>query len=123
MTVPLSDHEQRILDEIEKNLYQEDPRFARQVKERDPARQERKRARIGGACFVAGFVGLMVFFASQLVIVGVLAFAAMVLGIVLIAGAFKSLTAGSGLTRRPADRVGKALSEWEQRVRDRYKKE
>ena len=123
MTVPLSDHEQRILDEIEKNLYQEDPRFARQVKERDPARQERKRARIGGLCFVAGFVGLMVFFASQLVVVGVLAFAAMVLGIVLIAGAIKSLTAGSGLARRPADRVGKALSEWEQRVRDRYKKE
>lgn len=123
MTVPLSDHEQRILDEIEKNLYQEDPSFARQVKERDPARQERTRARLGILCFLSGFVGLMVFFYSQVIPVGVMAFGAMVLGIVLIAGAFKSLTAGSGLARRPADRVGRALSEWEQRVRDRYKKD
>ena len=121
--MPLSDHEQRILDEIEKNLYQEDPRFARQVKERDPAQQERKRARIGALCFLAGFVGLMVFFYSRALIIGVMAFAGMVLGIVLIAGAIKSLAAGSGIARRPADRVNRALSEWEQRVRDRYKKD
>lgn len=120
--MPLSDQEQRILDEIEKNLYREDPRFARQVKERDPARQERKRAKLGALCFLAGFVGLMVFFASKLLIVGVLAFAGMVLGIVLIAGAIKSLTSDSGLARKPGDRVGRALSDWEQRVRDRYKK-
>ena len=122
VTVPLSDHEQRILDEIEKNLYQEDPRFARQVKERDPARQERKRAKLGALCFLAGFVGLMVFFFSPSLIIGVVAFAGMVLGIVLIAGAIRSLAAGSGLAQRPADRVGRALSGWEQRVRDRYKK-
>lgn len=122
-TVPLSDHEQRILDEIEKNLYQEDPAFARTSKDRKAQRDERKRARLGVLSFVAGFIGLFVFFYSTLVIVGVMAFAAMVLGIVLIAGAARSLGSPSDLVRGPADRLGRAFSEWEERLRGRYKKD
>jgi DUF3040 family protein len=34
--VPLSDHEQRMLDQIEKALYAEDPKFAQSVRARDP---------------------------------------------------------------------------------------
>ncbi len=122
--MPLSDHEQRILDEIEKNLYQEDRANARTSKDRKAAqRDERKRARLGALSFVAGFIGLFVFFYSTVVIVGVMAFAAMVLGIVLIAGAARSVGSPSDLVRRPADRLGRAFSEWEERVRGRYKKD
>lgn len=120
--MPLSDHEQRILDEIEKNLYQEDPSFARESKERRDERDLRRRARLGALCFAAGFVVLLVFFYSQLLVVGVIAFAAMVLGIVLIAGAVRSVGSPSSLVRGPTDRVTRALSEWEERVRRRYDK-
>ena len=34
--VPLSDHEQRMLEQIEKALYAEDPKFAHSVRARDP---------------------------------------------------------------------------------------
>jgi hypothetical protein len=119
--VPLSDHEQRILDEIEKNLLQEDPAFARQVKERDEHRDGHNRIRMGAASFVAGFVGLFVFFASTLVVVGVAAFAAMVLGIVLIAGGIRSLAPARSSLSSPKQRIENIFSRWEQRVRDRYK--
>ena len=121
--MPLSDHEQRILDEIEKNLYQEDPAFARQVKERDAERDPRSRARLGALCFAGGFVGLLMFFYTSVVIVGVVAFAAMVLGVVLIAGAFRMAAAPRDFVKRPADRVGRFFTDWEERVRQRYKKD
>ena len=121
--MPLSDHEQRILDEIEKNLYQEDPAFARQVKEREVQRDPKTRARLGVVCFAGGFVGLLMFFYSRVVIVGVIAFAAMVLGVVLIAGAFRMAAPPRDLVKRPADRLGRFFSDWEERVRQRYKKD
>ena len=35
--VPLSEHEQRQLDQIEQALYAEDPKFAQAVRAQDPA--------------------------------------------------------------------------------------
>lgn len=122
VTVPLSDHEQRILDEIEKNLYQEDPGFARQVKKRGPEK-DGGRVKLGAAIFAAGFLGLFLFFASGVVAIGVLAFAGMVLGIVLIAGSMRSLFSSSSASREPGDRISRALTDWEKRVRQRYKKD
>lgn len=122
VTVPLSDHEQRILDEIEKNLYEEDPRFARQVKERPGLDADRRRAKLGAAAFAAGFLGLLLFFYSGAVAVGVLAFIGMVTGVVLIAGWIRSLVSSTSVTS-PTDRVSRALNEWEKRVRERYKRD
>lgn len=121
--MPLSDHEQRILDEIEKNLYQEDPAFARQVKKRDGSGDPKSKARLGALCFAGGFVGLLMFFYTSVVIVGVIAFAAMVLGVVLIAGAFRMAAPSRDLVKGPADRMGRFFSDWEERVRQRYKKD
>ena len=121
VTVPLSDHEQRILDEIEKSLYQEDPSFARQVKQKRRPEVDRRLGRLGAVAFVAGFVGLFLFFYSGMVIIGVLAFAGMVLGIVLIAGSLRNSV--SKVAESPGDRISRALTDWEQRVRSRYKKD
>ena len=52
--MPLSDREQRILEEIEKNLYEEDPRFARATRRTTPRFDRSKRARLGGLLFVIG---------------------------------------------------------------------
>lgn len=120
--MPLSDHEQRILDEIEKNLYREDSAFARHAKERRPRRDEGTRARLGALLFVAGFIGLFVFFYSGELIVGVAAFAAMVLGVVLVAAGLRRAGSARDLMDAPAERLGRALTEWEERVRRRYKR-
>ncbi len=121
--MPLSDHEQRILDEIEKNLYREDPAFARRAKERRADHDEQTRTKLGALLFAAGFIGLFVFFYSSLLIVGVIAFAAMVLGVVLVAAGLRRVGSSRDLVGARAERLSRALTEWEERVRRRYKKD
>jgi hypothetical protein len=121
--VPLSEREQRILEEIEKNLYQEDPSFARDVRRRSPRMDEVRRARLGVFIFLCGFALLIGFFVSRSVLVGVVAFGAMVGGIVLVAGAIKGLASGRGMPsgiRR--DRLTTMIHAWEQRLRRRYRR-
>lgn len=121
--MPLSEHEQRILEEIEKNLYQEDPNFAREVRKRAPRMDEVRRVKLGILIFICGFALLIAFFVSTSVFVGVAAFGAMVGGIVLVAGSMKSLAAG----RREGSRSGRDwleafLQQWERKLRKRYKR-
>lgn len=119
--MPLSDHEQRILDEIEKSLYQEDPGFARQVDRKTGSEAARRKAKMGVGVFVVGFLGLLLFFYSGMVAIGVLAFAAMVLGIVVVAGSIRALASSSSIVTSPTDRISRAFTDWEKRVRERYK--
>lgn len=123
MTVPLSDREQQILEQIEKSLYQEDPSFAREVKRNAPRMADRRRVMLGSAAVVLGFLLLLTFFVTSSVPVGVLAFGAMVTGIVTIAGSFKGFIA----PRRPpgprlGDRISSSAKTWEEKMRDRYKR-
>ncbi len=62
--MPLSDHEQRILEEIEKRLQEEDPRFAQQVTRSSLYSHVTRRIRLGALTFLAGFVMLMLFAVS-----------------------------------------------------------
>ena len=117
--MPLSDHEQRILDEIERNLSREDPRFARE------ARSGRRltpssRLKLGAILFAGGFAALLVFFLSQHLVVGVLAFAAMVGGIVLASGSVGHLAAG-GRSRKEG--MTRLFEDWEERIRRRTKRD
>jgi hypothetical protein len=41
--VPLSEHEQRVLEQIERSLYADDPKFAATVRGIDPRTQQRRR--------------------------------------------------------------------------------
>jgi hypothetical protein len=56
-TMPLSEHEQRMLDEIERALYEDDPKFATSV---NVSRIRRRRPIVAGCVFVAGLVALVV---------------------------------------------------------------
>lgn len=121
--MPLSEQEQKILEEIERGLYQEDPSFARDVRKRAPRMAERRRAKTGAGMFVAGFCLLISFFVTGLVLVGVAAFGAMVAGIVLIAGSVKGLVSprrptGPKISQRFTDKV----HDWEEKLRQRYKR-
>ena len=122
MTVPLSEREQRILDEMEKSLHQEDTAFTR-----EPRRERSKggidTARRGVLLFVAGLLVLFAFFMTKQVWIGALAFGSMVWGIVVVAGSVR----GSGPSPRRTftdigERMGRAASDFEQRLKERYKR-
>jgi hypothetical protein len=118
--MPLSEHEQKILQEIEKNLYQEDPSFARGVRGRIASRfSEGARAKIGLLSLILGIAALFgFFFSGGELILGLVAFAAMLGGIVLFANSAKSLFSGG-----VHDRVSGFFKSWEERARHRYKKD
>jgi len=74
--VPLSEHEQRLFDEIERSLA-EDPKFASAVRANDPRSHVRRRLILAGALVIVG-LGVVVYGAvSKLPIVGVLGFLVM----------------------------------------------
>ena len=62
--MPLSEHEQKILEDIERSLQKEDPRFAQQVSHHSLFSLLSRRIRLGALAFVAGFVMLMLFMVS-----------------------------------------------------------
>ncbi|HVF52817.1 MAG TPA: DUF3040 domain-containing protein [Actinomycetota bacterium] len=108
--MPLSEHEQRILEEIEKNLYAEDPLFAKDVERGAPLQNEVRRAKLGLLSFVAGVAALISFFVTRMVLLGVVAFGAMVLGIVLLLGSLRGVAAA----------LKPAVSRWTDDLKKRY---
>jgi hypothetical protein len=58
--VPLSEHEQRLLDQIEQALYAEDPKWANTVRISDPRSHYRRRLVKASIGFILGIVLLMV---------------------------------------------------------------
>jgi membrane protein implicated in regulation of membrane protease activity len=63
--MPLSEHEQRILEEIEKRLAEEDPRLVESVSKATVTAHALRRVRWGVSAFVLGFV-LVLFFILNL---------------------------------------------------------
>ena len=57
--MPLSEHEQRLLDQIERALYQEDPKFASSVRATDLRTHMRRRLRRAGLVLALGFALLL----------------------------------------------------------------
>lgn len=116
--VPLSDREQKILEEIERNLHEEDPRLARNVSS-SSSELHTNRIKLGILIFIIGFAILIGFFASGVLLVGVLAFGVMVGGIAIALGAVGSLATSA---RARQNKMGDAFSRWEKRLRERYKR-
>ena len=57
--MPLSEHEQRLLDQIERALYQEDPKFASSVRATDLRTHMRRRLRRAALVLTLGFLMLL----------------------------------------------------------------
>ena len=62
--MPLSEHEQRILAELEESLSKQDPRFAKNVRETNVYSHGGRRVRWGIAGFIAGLVILILCFST-----------------------------------------------------------
>ncbi len=81
--MPLSEHEQRILAELEESLSKQDPRFAKSVRTTNVYAHGGRRVRWGVAGFVAGLAILVLTF-SYSVIIGLLGVALMFVSAVVV---------------------------------------
>ena len=59
--MPLSEHEQKILEEIERRLAEDDPKLVEQVGRSDLYSHLARRIRRAGLAFVLGFILLLFF--------------------------------------------------------------
>jgi hypothetical protein len=65
--MPLSEHEQRILEEIEQRLAEEDPKLVEQVGRTDLYTHLARRIRFAALAFGGGFILLLLFVVSPLI--------------------------------------------------------
>ena len=79
--MPLSEHEQRLLEQMERALYAEDPKFATSMRSARGGAGDRRRIAIGVVGLLAGLGLLVAGVAAKLVIVGVVGFLAMLGGL------------------------------------------
>ncbi|MFC6087267.1 DUF3040 domain-containing protein [Sphaerisporangium aureirubrum] len=75
--MPLSEHEQRLLDQIEQALYAEDPKWANTVRISDPRNHYKRRLVKASIGFVLGVVLLMVGVVAPIIPLGVGGFVVM----------------------------------------------
>lgn len=74
--MPLSEHEQRLLEQMERALYAEDPKFASALRGANARARYRRRAVVAGVGFLAG-VALLVVGAVTAILLSVLGFVVM----------------------------------------------
>ena len=84
--MPLSEHEQRLLEQMERALYAEDPKFASSLRGKDPRSTFRRSVLISSVGFLAGVVLLMTGLVQQTPLVSVVGF------VVMLGSAFFALT-------------------------------
>ena len=125
--MPLSEHEQRLLDQIERALYAEDPKFASTVRSTDLRTHMRRRLRRAAYVLALGFVLLLAGVATELV-VGVAGFVVMLVALLMALSAWKRLNPGSttlrsvdGDTQRPTKRA-KSSGSTRDKLEERWKK-
>lgn len=128
--MPLSEHEQRLLEQIERALYAEDPKFASTVRGSRLRRPSRRRRLQGIALFAVGLVLLVVGVAVPPLLVGsvpvvsVVGFLAMLAGIMLALSARGAAKAGEEPSDKSAepDR-NRFTGRMEERFRRRFEQE
>ncbi len=139
--MPLSEHEQRLLDQIERALYAEDPKFASTVRSTDLRTHMRRRLLRAAVVFVLGFLLLPVGVVQKSWVLGAVGFVIMVVALVLALSAWKRLSPGGTARsddprgdaprgggsaprsrRRPQERGPAPEGGWRGRVEERWKR-
>ena len=137
--MPLSEHEQRLLDQIERALYQEDPKFASSVRATDLRTHMRRRLRRAALVLTLGFLMLLtglIGFGGKAIgtVIGITGFIVMVGALLLAMTSWRRLqptspdlhVAGSPQRQRPA-RAGRQKSSggggsFKDRLEERWKR-
>jgi hypothetical protein len=107
--MPLSDHEQKILEEIERQLYEQDPKFARNVASKARKGHSTRNLRRGILLFILGFIALFGFFANPMTWLGVASFLLMLGGATLAYSGAKQSGEERAQRRAGGDAIGKRL--------------
>jgi tetrahydromethanopterin S-methyltransferase subunit B len=123
--VPLSEHEQRVLQELEQALYRQDPDFAARVRSENVYRYAGRYLKWSVAGFIVGLAVMIAFFTSSIV-VGFLGFLIMFVSLVTFWTNLRRMgKAGwDDLSKSlRADGIGSALSETRNKLRDRFRRD
>ncbi|MGH3763981.1 MAG: DUF3040 domain-containing protein [Pseudonocardiaceae bacterium] len=126
--MPLSEHEQRLLDQIERALYAEDPKFASNVRGARMRSLSHRRRFQGIAVFVLGLLLLVAgvvlpyFRLAGIPVISVAGFLVMFAGAIV--AIFSRRTAGDARRAGPADRSppGQGRSTLAQRMEQRFRR-
>ena len=102
--MPLSDHEQRLLDQIERALYAEDPKFASAVRATDLRSVMRRRIRWSAALFLVGVALMCLYLVNTAIAIS--GFAVMVLALGLALSAWRRMSGGAPAPLRSVDGPG-----------------
>ncbi|ATG52528.1 hypothetical protein CFK38_14125 [Brachybacterium vulturis] len=94
--MPLSEHEQRMLDEMERQLFADDPRLARAFAPKTPPRRSGRRILIGLSAVVVGLIVLVLAVSLPAIWLGVIAFIGMLAGAVYAVTGSGSSSEGKG---------------------------
>jgi Protein of unknown function (DUF3040) len=118
--VPLSDNEQRLLEQMERALYAEDPKFASTMRGAARRPGSARRLLIGVTGVVVGLVLLVVGVAQQMVVLGVIGFVSMLAGTAYAVSGHRrggpaGIVQGNGSIRQVAKRRGSFMQRLEQR--------
>jgi hypothetical protein len=131
-SVPLSEHEQRLLEQMERALYAEDPKFASSLRGKDPRSNFRRRLLLAVVGFIVGVVLLMTGLVAQVILVSVLGFLLMLGSAFFAVTSYRAVTAANqlgvvegGAVRKPrtATRRSKSTSSsagFMQRIEERW---
>lgn len=123
--VSLSDHEQRLLEQMERALYQEDPKFASSLRHGHAASLDRRRVVMGSIGTAVGLGIVLVGVATKIPLIGVLGFALMVAGAVWAWASAKGDSAEAGFARmtpQHSSHGGHGQSPFMDRMEERWRK-
>lgn len=122
--MPLSDNEQRLLEQMERALYAEDPKFASAMRGANRRAGAGRRLVLGGGGVVVGLVLLVVGVAQQIVLLGVLGFVFMLAGTAYAVSSQRRSgptgVVGAGGTVRPAAPARRRRGSFVQRMEERW---
>ncbi|WP_020498358.1 DUF3040 domain-containing protein [Sciscionella marina] len=125
--MPLSEHEQQQLDQIERALYTEDPKFASNVRGAKLSKPSRSRRLQGGVLAVVG-LGLLLgglvipLRVAEIPIVSVVGFVVMFVGVVLTITALRAGAQDEAESAKGGTAKGRAKSPLAKRMEDRLRK-
>lgn len=126
--MPLSEHEQRQLDQIERALYAEDPKFAQAVRAKDPRVHYKRRVVEAAIGFLLGVGLLLAGVISKLTLIGVAGFVVMLACSMWALSSWRHMSGGAagrpGLARdrRAGPPVSSSRSRFMERLEERWRR-
>ncbi len=129
--MPLSEHEQRLLEQMERALYAEDPKLASTLRGADPRRHHRRRVAIGVIGLIVGLVLLLVGVVIPQVAISVVGFLLMFGSLVFAVTSWRQIPSGGGdaaakggtpTTRGKKGRRPKSRGRMMERIEERWRR-